>query len=134
MSRGVGQDNNFTDYIEWLLPHFELLQLLACLAYEPINNLFTTKIFELLKKYVFCVLQFLVCYPYPQEWGEGYPRAIVLMRFLVYYSLPLAVIALFYVLMARHLVLSTQNMPGEMQGTQRQVIKFIFTIMVFSDN
>ncbi|XP_028175183.1 orexin receptor type 2-like [Ostrinia furnacalis] len=64
--------------------------------------------------------QFLVCYPYPPEWGENYPRTMVLIRFLVYYSLPLAVIALFYVLMARHLVLSTQNVPGEMQGTQRQ--------------
>lgn len=57
------------------------------------------------------------------EWGDNYPRTMVLIKFLVYYSLPLAVIALFYVLMARHLVLSTQNVPGEMQGTQRQVGK-----------
>ncbi|VVC95658.1 unnamed protein product [Leptidea sinapis] len=63
---------------------------------------------------------FLVCYPYPVEWGEEYARLVVLLKFLIYYSMPLAVIALFYVLMARHLVLSTQNMPGEMQGTQRQ--------------
>ncbi|XP_075980121.1 neuropeptide CCHamide-1 receptor-like [Anticarsia gemmatalis] len=78
--------------------------------------------------------QFLVCYPYPTEWGESYPRAIVLMRFLVYYSLPLAVIALFYVLMARHLVLSTQNVPGEMQGTQRQMRarrKVAVTVLAF---
>ncbi|CAB3234317.1 unnamed protein product [Arctia plantaginis] len=78
--------------------------------------------------------QFLACYPYPIEWGEGYPRAIVLMRFLVYYSLPLAVIALFYILMARHLVLSTQNVPGEMQGTQRQMRarrKVAVTVLAF---
>ncbi|XP_047031924.1 neuropeptide CCHamide-1 receptor isoform X1 [Helicoverpa armigera] len=78
--------------------------------------------------------QFLVCYPYPVEWGEGYPRGIVLMRFLVYYSLPLAVIALFYILMARHLVLSTQNVPGEMQGTQRQMRarrKVAVTVLAF---
>ncbi|XP_046969574.1 neuropeptide CCHamide-1 receptor-like [Vanessa cardui] len=59
---------------------------------------------------------------------------MVLMRFLVYYSLPLAVIALFYVLMARHLVLSTQNVPGEMQGTQRQMRarrKVALTVLAF---
>ncbi|XP_063829693.1 neuropeptide CCHamide-1 receptor [Ostrinia nubilalis] len=78
--------------------------------------------------------QFLVCYPYPPEWGENYPRTMVLIRFLVYYSLPLAVIALFYVLMARHLVLSTQNVPGEMQGTQRQMRarrKVALTVLAF---
>nr|ALM88311.1 neuropeptide receptor A15 [Chilo suppressalis] len=78
--------------------------------------------------------QFLVCYPYPPEWGGNYPRNMVLMRFLVYYSLPLAVIALFYILMARHLVLSTQNVPGEMQGTQRQMRarrKVAVTVLAF---
>ncbi|XP_013148164.1 PREDICTED: gastrin-releasing peptide receptor isoform X2 [Papilio polytes] len=78
--------------------------------------------------------QFLVCYPYPPEWGESYPKTMVLVRFLVYYSLPLAVIALFYILMARHLVLSTQNMPGEMQGTQRQMRarrKVALTVLAF---
>ncbi|XP_013179811.1 PREDICTED: gastrin-releasing peptide receptor [Papilio xuthus] len=78
--------------------------------------------------------QFLVCYPYPPEWGENYPKTMVLVRFLVYYSLPLAVIALFYILMARHLVLSTQNMPGEMQGTQRQMRarrKVALTVLAF---
>ncbi|XP_063386616.1 neuropeptide CCHamide-1 receptor-like [Cydia fagiglandana] len=78
--------------------------------------------------------QFLVCYPYPPDWGETYPSTMVLLRFLVYYSLPLAVIALFYILMARHLVLSTQNMPGEMQGTQRQMRarrKVALTVLAF---
>ncbi|CAK1587162.1 unnamed protein product [Parnassius mnemosyne] len=78
--------------------------------------------------------QFLVCYPYPPEWGENYPKTMVLVRFLIYYSLPLAVIALFYVLMARHLVLSTQNMPGELQGTHRQMRarrKVALTVLAF---
>ncbi|CAH4029926.1 neuropeptide CCHamide-1 receptor isoform X1 [Pieris brassicae] len=78
--------------------------------------------------------KFLVCYPYPVEWGESYARTMVLMKFLIYYSLPLAVIALFYVLMARHLVLSTQNVPGEMQGTQRQMRarrKVALTVLAF---
>ncbi|XP_050677209.1 neuropeptide CCHamide-1 receptor-like isoform X2 [Leptidea sinapis] len=78
--------------------------------------------------------KFLVCYPYPVEWGEEYARLVVLLKFLIYYSMPLAVIALFYVLMARHLVLSTQNMPGEMQGTQRQMRarrKVALTVLAF---
>ncbi|KAI5638491.1 7 transmembrane receptor (rhodopsin family) domain-containing protein [Phthorimaea operculella] len=78
--------------------------------------------------------QFVVCYPYPPEWGDNYPRLMVLVKFLVYYSLPLGVIALFYILMARHLVLSTQNVPGEMQGTQRQMRarrKVAVTVLAF---
>ncbi|XP_038222779.1 neuropeptide CCHamide-1 receptor-like [Zerene cesonia] len=78
--------------------------------------------------------KFLVCYPYPVEWGDQYPKVMVLMKFLVYYSMPLAVIALFYILMARHLVLSTQNVPGEMQGTQRQMRarrKVALTVLAF---
>ncbi|XP_030025314.1 neuropeptide CCHamide-1 receptor [Manduca sexta] len=78
--------------------------------------------------------QILVCYPYPVEWGINYPKIMVLMRFLVYYSLPLLVIAVFYILMARHLVLSTQNVPGEMQGTQRQMRarrKVAVTVLAF---
>ncbi|CAG9129643.1 unnamed protein product [Plutella xylostella] len=78
--------------------------------------------------------QFLACYPYPVEWGDDYPRLVVLVRFVVYYSLPLAVIAVFYILMARHLVLSTQNMPGELQGTVRQMRarrKVALTVLAF---
>ncbi|CAG4991373.1 unnamed protein product [Colias eurytheme] len=78
--------------------------------------------------------KFLVCYPYPVEWGDQYPKVMVLLKFLVYYSMPLAVIAMFYILMARHLVLSTQNVPGEMQGTQRQMRarrKVALTVLAF---
>ncbi|GBP60326.1 Neuropeptide CCHamide-1 receptor [Eumeta japonica] len=79
-------------------------------------------------------VQFFVCYPYPEEWGMSYAQAMVLLRFLMYYSLPLTVIALFYVLMARHLVLSARNVPGEMQGTQRQMRarrKVALTVLAF---
>lgn len=64
---------------------------------------------------------FVACYPFPEEWGMGYARANVLARFLVFYAIPLTVIGGFYAVMARHLVISAKNVPGEMQGAHRQV-------------
>ncbi|XP_073986309.1 neuropeptide CCHamide-1 receptor-like [Rhodnius prolixus] len=64
---------------------------------------------------------FEICYPYPEELGSVYPRGLVMAKFLIYYAIPLTVIGCFYILMARHLVLSTKNMPGELQGQARQV-------------
>ncbi|XP_071439042.1 neuropeptide CCHamide-1 receptor-like [Hetaerina americana] len=57
--------------------------------------------------------ELLVCYPFPKDWDASYPRAIVLTKFFVYYAGPLTIIAFFYLLMARHLMLSTRNIPGE---------------------
>ncbi|KAG8231759.1 hypothetical protein J437_LFUL017763 [Ladona fulva] len=65
---------------------------------------------------------FDACYPYPESWGMKYARAIVISKFFLYYAVPLTIIAFFYILMARHLVLSTRNMPGEgmLQGHHQQ--------------
>jgi bombesin-like receptor 3 len=46
---------------------------------------------------------------------------MVMLRFLGYYAIPLFFIATFYIIMARHLVQSTKNMPGEAQGQARQI-------------
>ncbi|PSN48337.1 Neuropeptide CCHamide-1 receptor [Blattella germanica] len=62
-----------------------------------------------------------VCYPFKVEWGEVYAESMVIGKFIVYYAIPLVIISFFYLLMARHLILSTRNMPGEMQGQARQV-------------
>ncbi|XP_050426614.1 neuropeptide CCHamide-1 receptor-like [Adelges cooleyi] len=67
------------------------------------------------------VTLFEACYPYPEELGPVYPRVMVLVKFLVYYAVPLTVIACFYIMIARHLVKTTKNMPGELQGQMRQV-------------
>ncbi|XP_050442513.1 neuropeptide CCHamide-1 receptor-like [Adelges cooleyi] len=71
------------------------------------------------------VTLFEACYPYPEEFGTIYPQTVVLVKFLVYYAVPLFVITCFYVMMARHLIQSTKNMPGEVQvshkGQLRQV-------------
>lgn len=64
---------------------------------------------------------FEACYPFPENWNPLYPRGVVLAKFLVYYAIPLTIIGFFYILMARHLILSTRNMPGEIQGQARQI-------------
>ncbi|XP_053690207.1 neuropeptide CCHamide-1 receptor-like [Sabethes cyaneus] len=74
------------------------------------------------------------CYPFPGEWGVEYARGIVLCKFLAYYAVPLCIIALFYVLIARHLIHSAKHVPGETQGTVRQVKarrKVAVTVLAF---
>lgn len=63
---------------------------------------------------------FKFCYPFPASWGPEYAKAIVLGKFLVYYAIPLVIIGLFYIMIARHLIYSA-NVPGEIQGALRQV-------------
>lgn len=62
----------------------------------------------------------VICYPYPDAWGHNYAKLMVMLHFLVYYAIPLVVIAAFYVLIALHLMYSA-SVPGEMQGAVRQV-------------
>lgn len=46
--------------------------------------------------------------------GHSYQKGMVMFKFLAYYAIPLLVITGFYLGMARHLELSTRNMPGEL--------------------
>lgn len=62
-----------------------------------------------------------ICHPYPAEMGKIYGQIMVMVKFLAYYAIPLIIITIFYILMAHHLVLSTRNMPGEMQGQSTQI-------------
>ncbi|XP_043279218.1 neuropeptide CCHamide-2 receptor-like isoform X3 [Venturia canescens] len=57
-----------------------------------------------------------ICSPFPEEFGQNYKKGMVLFKFLAYYAIPLCIIAGFYFGMARHLELSTRNMPGELSG------------------
>lgn len=76
-------------------------------------------------------ISFTVCYPFPTHWlGNKYPKVNVMAKFLVLYIIPLAVIAIFYMNMANHLIVSTRNVPGEIQGTQRQVCSNLQNIML----
>lgn len=63
---------------------------------------------------------FSFCYPFREEWGADYAKAVVMFRFVVYYALPLCIIGIFYVLIFHHLMYAA-NVPGEMQGAMRQV-------------
>ncbi|XP_038111361.1 neuropeptide CCHamide-1 receptor [Culex quinquefasciatus] len=74
------------------------------------------------------------CYPFPGEWGPDYARGIVLGKFLAYYAVPLCIIGIFYALIARHLIHSAKHVPGETQGTVRQVKarrKVAITVLAF---
>ncbi|XP_014215847.1 neuropeptide CCHamide-1 receptor, partial [Copidosoma floridanum] len=64
---------------------------------------------------------FTTCYPFPEEFGPSYPKIVLICRFCILYLFPLAIIAFFYILMARHLMQSTRNIPGEMQGQVKQI-------------
>lgn len=70
-------------------------------------------------------ITFEICYPFPEEWGKTYAKSIVLCRFLFYYAIPLLIISIFYILIAKHLMHSANHVPGELQGTERQVINFM---------
>ncbi|KYN04927.1 Neuromedin-B receptor [Cyphomyrmex costatus] len=64
---------------------------------------------------------FKACYPFPEEFGPNYPKVVLICRFFIYYIIPLSIIAVFYILMARHLMRSTRNILGEMQGQIKQI-------------
>ncbi|XP_046675192.1 neuropeptide CCHamide-1 receptor-like [Homalodisca vitripennis] len=65
----------------------------------------------------------VVCYPFPDEYGFKYAQGVIVLRFLIYYTIPLSIIGFFYVMMARHLILSTHNMPGELHPPQARQIR-----------
>nr|XP_023023025.1 neuropeptide CCHamide-1 receptor-like [Leptinotarsa decemlineata] len=79
--------------------------------------------------------QFFVCYPFPTHWmGDRYAQVMVLSKFLILYVVPLVIITIFYLSMAIFLFSSTKNVPGELQGMQRQIQarkKVAITVLVF---
>lgn len=50
-----------------------------------------------------------VCYPFPEEYGDIYPKIVVLAKFLFLYFIPLMFIKVFYLAIARHLLKSLQS-------------------------
>lgn len=47
---------------------------------------------------------FIICYPFPEEFGPFYPKIVVLLRAVLHYILPLLIIGMFYINMGRHLL------------------------------
>ncbi|CAG9767105.1 unnamed protein product [Ceutorhynchus assimilis] len=76
-----------------------------------------------------------VCYPFPEDWLKGtYPQLMVMSKFLVLYIIPLIIIFGFYLSMAISLIMSTRNVPGELQGMHRQIKarkKVAVTVLIF---
>ena len=70
------------------------------------------------KNYEGIVLE--LCESHPQSWGSWYPQFHVMFRFVIYFALPMVIIGVFYILMARILIQTTKNMPGEGKSGQGQ--------------
>ncbi|GLV34742.1 CCHamide-2 receptor [Carabus blaptoides fortunei] len=61
----------------------------------------------------------LICTPFPDvPYQKTYTQVNVVTKALIYYILPLCVIACFYILMAQRLHASARDMPGELHGVQ----------------
>lgn len=50
-----------------------------------------------------------VCYPYPLEWIDWYPKIMVMTKFVLLYVVPLIFISISYALLARHLLLTKKR-------------------------
>ena len=50
-----------------------------------------------------------VCYPYPLEWIDWYPKIMVMTKFVLLYLIPLIFISISYALLARHLLLTKKR-------------------------
>ncbi|KAL3272477.1 hypothetical protein HHI36_013957 [Cryptolaemus montrouzieri] len=85
-----------------------------------------------------------ICTPFPNTTtSKTYVKYNVVIKSLVYYIIPLCIIASFYVLMAIRLQASAKEMPGENKGMQgiaqararrhvaRMVLIFVFCKYIF---
>ncbi|XP_045613254.1 neuropeptide CCHamide-1 receptor [Procambarus clarkii] len=88
--------------------------LVAVLLATPAAVLSHVRVFEVSEK-----KSISVCFPFPEHFPNWYEQATILTKALIYYLLPLIVIATFYLLMARHLFAS--NVPGESHVFHRQI-------------
>ncbi|XP_077290357.1 neuropeptide CCHamide-2 receptor-like [Arctopsyche grandis] len=84
-----------------------------------------------------------VCSPFIEgTYKDTYTKCNVAAKALIYYLLPLSVIAFFYILMARRLQASARELPGALHGTQsasqararrhvaRMVLAFVIVFIV----
>ncbi|KAM6979902.1 gastrin-releasing peptide receptor [Aplochiton taeniatus] len=77
---------------------------------------------------------FVTCAPYPHA-GELHPKLHATASFLIFYCIPLLVISVYYVFIARSLILSAYNLPMEGNvNAQRQIEsrkRLAKTVLVF---
>lgn len=69
-------------------------------------------------------VSFTACIPYPQN-DDMHPKIHSVLIFLVYYLVPLTIISVYYYHIARTLIKSAHNIPGEYsEHSKRQVSTF----------
>lgn len=107
--------------------------VVALLLATPAAILTRVDVFQVKVNYTIAV-----CFPFPETMPYWYPQANVITKLLVYYVIPLLTIATFYLLMARHLIMSSNTVPGR-QGihkqmqTRRKVAKVVLCfVMIFA--
>lgn len=73
------------------------------------------------------------CVPYPLS-NQMHPKIHSVMIFLVYFLVPLAIISVYYYHIARTLIKSAHDMPGEVsEHTKRQVRPWTSVCDAFTD-
>lgn len=71
-----------------------------------------------------------MCIVCPEQWGRAYEKFHAMFQFLVYFALPIVIIATFYALMARMLLISSKHLPGD--GLKGQAVKQVGTSYIGS--
>lgn len=70
---------------------------------------------------------FTACIPYPMT-DDMHPKIHSVLIFLVYFLIPLAIISIYYYHIAKSLIKSAHNIPGEYsEHSKRQVSNLLFT-------
>lgn len=79
-----------------------------------------------------------VCYPYPMEWIDWYPKIIIMTKFVMLYVVPLIFITISYALLARHLLLTKKRAketgvptPANYQNQLKSRAKVAKLVLVF---
>ena len=79
-----------------------------------------------------------VCFPYPMEWIDWYPKIMVTTKFVVLYLVPLIFISVSYAMLARHLLLTRKRAketgvptPANYQNQLKSRAKVAKLVLVF---
>lgn len=74
---------------------------------------------------------FVTCAPYPHA-GELHPRIHSMASFLIFYVIPLLVIAVYYTFIAQSLINSASNLPMEGNTHAQQQVLIYLSLVQFS--
>ncbi|XP_074601804.1 neuropeptide CCHamide-1 receptor-like [Brevipalpus obovatus] len=98
-----------------LLIAFSIWTLSAVLAFPGAYSAFLKKASPSPNKTI------VICYPFPEEYGDIYPKIVVALRFALLYAIPLAITTFFYLLIAHHLLSSSRQLSESSNNRVKQV-------------